>query len=313
MTPSGWWRYVPVARKRAQGRRALAAMRDGDDEPQPVRPMGRIIARSFWGKAWCDHLESFSDYENRLPRGRTYVRRGAVLHLDIGPGCIDAWVAGTELYEVEIRVDTLPAPVWKAVKDRCRGEIGSILELLEGRLSDRVMARVCDRDNGLFPKPEEIGLGCSCPDWAVMCKHVAAVLYGVGNRLDAQPELLFELRGVDAAELIAAQVSMPTGSPIVEGALAEAGLGELFGIEIEDTPDSGIEPEGRRAASPTFDPAAPTGAAIRHLREEDGLSVAEFAWALGVSEASVRRWEGTRGRLTLQARALEALSDWANG
>src|SRR6202034_2630588 len=91
--------------------------------------------------------------------------------------------------------------------ERCSGKIGSLLELLQGRLSTNVMTVVTDRHEGLFPQPSEIKLDCSCPDWAVMCKHVAAVLYGVGARLDTKPELLFILRGVDHEELIAADAA----------------------------------------------------------------------------------------------------------
>jgi len=163
---------------------------------------GRKIARTFWGEAWCDHLESFSDYENRLPRGRTYVRNGSVCHLDIAKGEVNAIVSGSELYKVKIAIKTLPQKKWIDVKDRCAGQVGSLLELLQGKLSKSVMAVVTNRNKGLFPLPREISLKCNCPDWAAMCKHVAAVLYGVGARLDMKPELLFLLRGVDHEELI---------------------------------------------------------------------------------------------------------------
>ena len=176
---------------------------------QPVTIDGRTIARSFWGKGWCDHLESFSDYANRLPRGRTYVRNGSVCHLDIRPGRIEAIVSGSELYNIVIHIKELQATTWASIKNTCSGHIGSMLELLQGKLSDQVMAIVTDRHHGLFPQPGEITLDCSCPGWAGMCKHVAAVLYGVGSRLDSQPELLFLLRDVDAQELIAAEMALP--------------------------------------------------------------------------------------------------------
>ena len=163
---------------------------------RPIRIEGRLIARSFWGKRWCAHLESFSDYANRLPRGRTYARSGSIGHLEIDEGRIEATVHGSRArpYRVSIQVKPLPAATWKAIRSACSGQIGSILELLRGSLSDQVMAVVSDPDRGLFPKPRQIELECSCPDWANMCKHVAAVLYGVGNRLDDSPELLFRLR-----------------------------------------------------------------------------------------------------------------------
>ena len=206
---------------------------------QPIEIEGRTIARSFWGKRWCEHLESFSDYANRLPRGRTYVRNGSVCHLAIQPGRIDAIVSGSELYDVTIRIDKLKAVVWKSVKSRCSGQIGSMLELLQGKLSQQVMGVVTDRDRGLFPKPGEIKLDCSCPDWATMCKHVASVLYGVGSRLDDRPESLFLLRGVDTAELIATEMALP-GDSATDDALADDALAGIFGIDLDTDIDTDI-------------------------------------------------------------------------
>jgi uncharacterized Zn finger protein/DNA-binding XRE family transcriptional regulator len=221
---------------------------------QPVRIEGRQIARSFWGQAWCDHLQKFSDYENRLPRGRTYIRNGSVCHLDITEGVISAMVSGSELYNVNIEVKKLAPKKWKDLKKRCAGQIGSLLELLKGRLSKSVMTVVTDRDNGLFPHPGEISLHCSCPDWAVMCKHVAAVLYGVGARLDEKPELLFLLRGVDHDELISADAGFAAVSnasePGAHPRIAETDLSHLFGIEVTDgEAEAGPKPAPKRRAS----------------------------------------------------------------
>ena len=180
--------YVPVGARRARARLEMRALRERGVEVQPVEVegRGRAVARSFWGRRWCEHLESFSDYANRLPRGRTYVRNGCVCHLAIETGGVDALVAGRELYHVVIRIRKLKRPAWKAIQAACAGQIGSVLELLQGRLSDRVMEIVADRETGLFPQPGEIKLACDCPDWATMCKHAAAVLYGVGARLDKE-------------------------------------------------------------------------------------------------------------------------------
>jgi uncharacterized Zn finger protein len=221
---------------------------------QPVTIEGRQIARSFWGQAWCDHLEKFSDYENRLPRGRAYIRNGSVCHLEITEGAISAMVSGSELYKVNIGIKKLPDKKWAQVRKRCAGQIGSLLELLQGRLSKSVMTVVTDRDSGLFPLPGEISLHCSCPDWAVMCKHVAAVLYGVGARLDEAPELLFLLRGVDQEELISADAGMAavSNAPPGEGRLriAESDLSHLFGIEVtEGEPEPVPQPDPRRTAA----------------------------------------------------------------
>ena len=232
----GWRPYVPVGVRRARAQKEMQKLRENGLDIQPVEIQGGRIARTFWGQAWCDHLESFSDYENRLPRGRTYVRNGSVCHLDIARGQVNAMVSGSELYNVKVAIKTLPPKTWKDVKTRCAGQIGSLLELLQGRLSSNVMSVVTDRDKGLFPLPGEISLKCSCPDWAVMCKHVAAVLYGVGARLDEKPELLFLLRGLDHEELISAEAGLAAVSngEKTDGhpRIAESELSHLFGIEI---------------------------------------------------------------------------------
>lgn len=202
---------------------------------RPLTIEGRTIARSFWGKRWCSHLESYSDYANRLPRGRTYARSGAVGHLEIHAGRIEAAVKGsrTRPYEVAIGVQELPGATWKAIREACSGQIGSMLELLRGSLSDHVMEVVSDPERGLFPKPRQIELACSCPDWATMCKHVAAVLYGVGHRLDDSPDLLFRLRGVDPEELISPETVLPGGAAAGAETLAEDRLGDVFGIDLD--------------------------------------------------------------------------------
>ena len=306
--------YVPVGARRARARLELRALRERGVEVQPVEieGRGRVIARSFWGRRWCEHLESFSDYANRLPRGRTYVRNGSVCHLAIETGGVDAMVVGRALYHVVIRIRKLKRPAWKALQAACAGRIGSVLELLQGRLSDRVMEIVTDRDAGLFPQPGEIKLACDCPDWATMCKHAAAVLYGVGARLDKSPELLFRLRGVDESELIAADMALPGGTATAD-TLADDDLGSIFGIDLED--EEGAPAPRARNARKLKAPAdalpsefRPTGALIARLRGQCGFSVAEFAALLRVSAASVRRWEAAPGPLVLQTRPREALN-----
>ncbi len=234
----GFAPYVPVAQRRRQAQRELENMRKKGLIVQPIVIDGRVIAKTFWGKAWCENLESYSDFENRLPRGRTYARNGSVVHLEIQPGRISARVSGSELYSVEITISSLPDPHWKCVKGQCAGQIGSLVELLQGRLSKSVMDVVTQRGGGLFPKPAEIKMKCSCPDWAGMCKHVAAVMYGVGARLDDKPELLFLLRKVDHLELIAGVVD---SSPVVgvgksrsKKTIAASDLADVFGIEMAE-------------------------------------------------------------------------------
>nr|MBC8469214.1 hypothetical protein [Planctomycetota bacterium] len=208
MSYYSWRPYVSVAKRRAKALKKMQKLRKKGKKIEPVEIDGNTIASSFWGKAWCNHLESFSDFSNRLPRGRTYARNGSVCHLEILPGKIKAIVSGSELYNISIDIKPLKKSVWQSIKKQCSGKIGSMLELLQGKLSDYVMGIVTNCKNGLMPLPGEIKLGCDCPDWATMCKHVAAALYGIGNRLDNQPELLFVLRGVDASELISGDIDM---------------------------------------------------------------------------------------------------------
>jgi uncharacterized Zn finger protein len=242
--------YVPVAQRRAQAMREIQRRRKKGENVSPVVIEGRTIAHTFWGKAWCDNLESYSDYENRLPRGRTYVRNGSVVDLQIKPGKVTAVVSGSELYETTINIAPLPQSRWRSIKARCAGQIGSLVELLQGRLSKGVMDVVTAHGAGLFPKPSEIEMSCSCPDWAGMCKHVAAVLYGVGARLDHQPELLFLLRKVDHLELIEEAVPR-AGKKTTTGkkTLAEADVADVFGIEL-------AEPEDTEAASVAAEPTS---------------------------------------------------------
>ena len=243
--------YVSVAERRAKAAREMDKLRKKGQVVSPVVIEGRKIAATFWGKAWCEHLESFSDFSNRLPRGRSYVRNGSVVDLQILPGKVTARVAGSSLYSVEITIQSLATAQWKKLCGRCAGQIGSLIDLLKGKLSDGVMQVMTARDDGLFPAPAQIEMDCSCPDYAGMCKHIAAVLYGVGARLDLQPELLFRLREVDHTELItqAADVSTltaRTGSK--RKTIAADQLSDVFGIDIAtDEPVPPCEPKTRKA------------------------------------------------------------------
>ena len=246
----GFRPYVSAAEKRARSAKQAQKLQKKGHVLCPVQLEGRTIARTFWGKAWCANLESYSDYDNRLPRGRTYVRNGSVLHLDVQKGEVIALVAGSSLYNVHVRISPAKPDHWRKLCAACKGSIGSLVELLEGRLSKHVMEIVSARESGLFPAPAEIKLDCSCPDWADMCKHVAAVLYGVGARLDQRPELLFLLRGVDHSDLISLAVESDALGAGAASAptVASEDLAEIFGIDME---------------SPVPTPARPVPAASR--------------------------------------------------
>lgn len=201
------------------------------------------------GRGWCESLEGHSDYANRLPRGRTYVRNGSVIDLDIARGRIDALVSGSELYTVRADISELKPVHWKQLKCECSASIDSLLDLLAGRFSDGVMRTLTDPQRGLFPQPKEIKMSCSCPDWAVLCKHVAAVLYAIGARLDREPELLFLLRGVDHTELVSQAVSSENLTGALSGsgeALAQEDLGAIFGIELDTGVATGEKAKGGR-------------------------------------------------------------------
>jgi len=230
-----WRPYVSVAERRRQAAHEMAKLAKKGHPVSPVTIEDRTIATTFWGRAWCDNLERYSDYANRLPRGRTYVRNGSVVDLQIAPGEIKAKVSGSEIYDVVVKVSEVPKARWRSICTDCAGAIASLVELLKGRFSKGVMERICQQKTGLFPAPAEIKFDCSCPDWASMCKHVAAVLYGIGARLDVRPELLFKLRKVDEKDLIAkAGKGMPLSKkgPKVARVLADGGLSELFGLEL---------------------------------------------------------------------------------
>jgi uncharacterized Zn finger protein len=239
----GWAPYVPVAERRRKAERMVASLKKKGRVCDPVVIEGRAIARTFWGKNWCANLEAYSDYANRLPRGRTYARNGSVIDLQIDRGKISALVSGSSVYKVDIGVHPLDKDLWQAMLTECAGKVASLVELLQGRLSDAVMEVVTRQGKGLFPAPKQISFRCSCPDSATMCKHVAAVLYGIGARFDRQPELLFRLRHVDPQELIRQAGSLPMAEAPGEHRLLETtDLSGLFGIELDEAPSAAPAP-----------------------------------------------------------------------
>lgn len=233
--------------------RAVAKLRKSGHPVAPVTIMGRLIATTFWGRAWYDNMESYRDYENRLPRGRSYVRNGSVVDPQITPGRIAATVSGSELYNVTITVKETAKMLWRAICADCAGGIDSLVELLQGRFSKGVMERLCRQEGGLFPRPSDIRLSCSCPDHASMCKHVAAVQYGVGARLDHKPELLFRLRAVDETDLVAViDTALPLSKtgPAAGRMLQTDDISALFGLDT-------AAPEAAAAEQPSDKPALP--------------------------------------------------------
>lgn len=263
--------YVPVAQKLANAvKHAVQLAKEQGREPSPVKLEGKKIATTFWGKAWCDNLTAYSDYSNRLPRGATYVRNGSVVDLVIKPRNIEAIVAGSETYTITIEIDGLAKSTWKKIKQDCSASIDSLLDLLAGRFSDGVMQRLTQQKDGLFPSPREIKMECSCPDWSDCCKHLAAVMYGIGARLDKQPELLFLLRDVDHQELVSQAVAKGNLDRELSGDTDSSLVGEdlsaMFGIELDATvaaPQQTMPATRQRKAAAKHSPKAKPKAIIQ--------------------------------------------------
>jgi uncharacterized Zn finger protein len=231
----GWKPYVPVAKRRDQTARLVAKLKLAGETLSPITAARGSIAKTYWGKAWCQNLERYSDYASRLPRGRTYLRNGSVIDLKIEAGEVVAQVMGSSLYQIKVKISAVPAALWQSLSRDCAQSIDSWVELLQGQLSTAVMERIARPGAGLFPSPKEITFSCSCPDAAAMCKHVAATLYGIGARLDAEPELLFRLRKVDAKELVAraGEGGLPIQQrPAASRILDSSNLAAVFGLDL---------------------------------------------------------------------------------
>ncbi len=250
--------YVSVAARRAKAEKEIAKAAKHGHALSPVNISGRNIASTFWGKAWCKHLESYSDYSNRLPRGRSYAKNGSIIDLNIAPSKISAQVMGSALYHQEIHITPLASTRWEAIKKACAGRVDSLIELLQGRLSDAVMAVLTDKQQGMFPAPSEISMRCSCPDSAGLCKHLAAVLYGVGSRLDSQPEILFTLRKADSLELLNEATSVHEMSRSTD--LDQDSLADVFGIDIAFSPPSTPPRPAAKPKAALKPPAKPAAA-----------------------------------------------------
>jgi len=338
MSYGDWQPYVPVAVRRAEAKKKMGKLQKKGLAIQPIEIEGRKIAKSFWGAAWCDHLESFGDFANRIPRGRTYTRNGSVCHLAIEKGKVTAMVSGSEIYHISVTIDALAAKRWQVVKKSCTGQVSSVLELLQGKLSASVMGIVTDQKSGLFPAPKEIKFSCDCPDYASMCKHIAAVLYGVGARLDHQPDLLFTLRGVDHQELITADVAVADNTPKKGGRrrIASDALADVFGIEMTEDASAPRKPaaKSKKAAkkavkkttktkiakkaakkkvpnarkSPEKFTGEFTGESVTALRKKFGMTPIEFGLLAGLNTLTIRNWEAQSGSLKIHKKSREALN-----
>lgn len=238
MSYDGFPKYVSVAKKKALAEKTLKKLRKKNPNLEPVIIEGRVLAKNWWGKAWNWNLESYADYSNRIARGKSYLRCNAVLDLKLVPGRAVAKVQGSRAkpYDTEIRVDTLNRTKWRQILELCNRRIDTLEQLLEGKFPRELEIIFTDKRYAMFPSPQEIHFYCSCPDYAIMCKHVAAVLYGIGARLDQNPLLFFELRDIDGAELIRKSMGQRLDSMLKNAGrksrreIAAADIPDIFGL-----------------------------------------------------------------------------------
>ena len=239
----GWPRYVSVGEKRSRARHKLKQLRKKNPDIRPIEIEGRTLASTWWGKAWNKNLEGYADYSNRIGRGRSYVQNGAVLDLQIEPGKVHSLVQGSRgaPYKVEIKIKSISKIVWKQIKTAAAHEMASLQQLLDGHFPKALGEIFTTKGQGLFPSPKEIGFACSCPDWASMCKHVAATLYGIGTRLDEDPGLFFVLRKAKIDDLISQTVREKSKKHLEQArrktsrVIEDTDLGDVFGIDLEDS------------------------------------------------------------------------------
>ncbi len=235
-------KYVTVAEKRAKAQKKIKQLKKKKPDIHPIIIEGKALAKTWWGKAWNTNLESYADYSNRIGRGRSYVRHCAVLDLKITPGKVTSLVQGTmgAPYKVIISIKKMKQKNWQTIKKECQSRLSSLPDLLAGKIPKALQEIFMVQGKGLFPTPAEITFDCSCPDWASMCKHVAATLYGVGARLDEDPALFFTLRQAAIDDLVT-QAVQSKASSIIEKATTEGSkviaddkLSDLFGLDMDD-------------------------------------------------------------------------------
>jgi uncharacterized Zn finger protein len=292
-------RYVSVSEKRAKAERKLKQLKKKNPAIQPIVLEGTAIAKTWWGKSWNLNLERYADYSNRIGRGRSYVRHGAVLDLRISAGQVNSLVqgSGTKPYTVTIKIKGITKKIWKNMKAACAGKLDSLPELLSGKFPKALGEVFTAQGRGLFPSPQEIDFDCSCPDWAYMCKHVAATLYGIGTRLDDDPGLFFQLRKVKIDDLIQQTLKdqsyklLEKAEKMSSGKIAESDLSGMFGIDMEETIDLDFSKTPKKKSAANRKTAATTDTAkILNIikRSKKGLDVATLQQKTGFGEKKIR-------------------------
>lgn len=303
--------YVPVAERRARAQKKLQQLRKKHPGIKPVLIAGRNLANTWWGKSWNSNLERYADYSNRIGRGRSYARHGSILDLQIAAGTITALVQGSQAspYRVTITIAPLAAEQWHSLRAACEGRFDSLQDLLAGQFPQALKDLFFARGSGLFPEPRDIRFDCSCPDWASMCKHVAAALYGVGARLDEDPTLFFTLRGIGIDDLITRTVADTTQALLNKAkkqstkVLGDIDVGAVFGIQMDNlnlpapalpAAPGPAAPVSKKAVVPATTPAPPPqGTMIVALvkavgKSRKGRSAEQLLKNLGWSKAQLR-------------------------
>lgn len=162
----------------------------------------QTYGNTWWGEQWLNALTHI-DYDNRLPRGRTYANKGAVKDLKLSGGALHAKVQGSRPrpYQVSIQVPSLTEKNVENLLDALVSDPGVIARLLNGELDPSVLTHAQYLGIAIFPsKWKDLAMQCSCPDWAVPCKHLAAAIYLMSREIDSNPFLVFSLRSVDLAQ-----------------------------------------------------------------------------------------------------------------
>ncbi len=238
-----WYKeYESVGDRISKAKKKLKKLQKKDPSINPITIEGKHIANTWWGKAWINNLKYYADYDNRLSRGRSYVKNGLVIHLAIKKSEIEAMVIGTSStpYKIKININKLNENKWKKITELSHKQLHSLSELIDGIFPQELSDIFSNKSEGIFPSTKEMRFDCSCPDWANMCKHVSASLFATGKRLDEDPALIFKLRGVDINDLInkavekeVASISKKSNStPENKLTLSEKKLGLLFNIKL---------------------------------------------------------------------------------
>jgi len=293
----GYPRYVSVGEKRAKARRKLEQLKKKHPGIRPVVIESNTLVRTWWGKAWNSNLTKYADYSNRVGRGRSYVRHGAVVDLQISPGQVKALVQGSRQspYTVTMQIKPISKTIWTEIRAACEGQLASLQELLEGRFPKSLAELFTAKGSGLFPSPKEIEFKCSCPDWAYMCKHVAAVLYGVGTRLDEDPSLFFVLRKMKMDDLITQAVRDKSERLLRQAknktsrVIDDADLGDVFGIDLE----SAVAAENEGSGATTVEP----GTAVKARRRAPAKEAAKKRTTKKAKTVVKKTMRGSRAKM----------------